>query len=63
MGHPALQHLVFTTIGKVADEAGLRCFVVGGWVRDRLMERGDSKDVDFVVVGDALSIEIGRAHV
>ena len=56
MGHPALQHLVFTTIGKVADEAGLRCFVVGGWVRDRLMERGDSKDVDFVVVGDALSI-------
>jgi len=51
-----LDHLVFQTIGAAADDAGLPCYVVGGWVRDRLLNRGNSKDVDFVVVGDALAL-------
>ena len=51
-----LDHLVFQTIGGAADDAGLPCYVVGGWVRDRLLDRGNSKDVDFVVVGDALAL-------
>ncbi len=51
-----LDHLVFETIGCAADDAGVPCYVVGGWVRDLLLERGKSKDVDFVVVGDALAL-------
>lgn len=52
----ALHHPVFETIGAVADDAGVPCYVVGGWVRDRLLDKGPSKDVDFVVVGDALAL-------
>ena len=47
---------LFRTVGAAADELGLPCYVVGGWVRDRLLERGNSKDVDFVVVGDAKAV-------
>ncbi len=57
-----LDHLVFQTIGATADDAGVPCYVVGGWVRDRLLKRGNSKDVDFVVVGDALSLAQEAAH-
>jgi len=57
-----LDHLVFQTIGATADDAGVPCYVVGGWVRDRLLKRGNSKDVDFVVVGDALALAQEAAH-
>lgn len=56
MSPAALSHPVFKTIGAAADAAGVPCYVVGGWVRDRLLDRGNSKDVDFVVVGDALPL-------
>ena len=36
-------------IGEVADALGLECYVVGGYVRDIILER-PSKDIDCVVV-------------
>lgn len=36
-------------IGKKADEKGLECYVIGGWVRDLFLHR-DSKDIDVVVI-------------
>jgi len=51
-----IDHPLFQAVGSAADELGLPCYVVGGWVRDRLMNRKNSKDVDFVVVGDALAV-------
>lgn len=51
------QHdFLFKAIGKEADDLSLPCYVVGGWVRDQLLKRPDSKDIDFVVVGDALEV-------
>lgn len=41
-------------IGKVADEESIDAFLVGGFVRDLLLNK-DSKDIDIVVVGDGLA--------
>ena len=60
---------LFHLIGDTADELGLECYVVGGYVRDLYLER-PSKDIDVVVVGsgiamaEALRKRLGRgAHV
>ena len=53
---PQLDSPVFKAIGAEADTLGLECYVVGGWVRDQMLNRGKGKDVDFVVVGDALTV-------
>ena len=49
----------FTTVGQVADELGLPCYVVGGYVRDIFLGR-TSKDIDFVSVGPDSGIAIAR---
>ena len=52
----ATQRELFEGVGACADALELPCYVVGGWVRDRLLQRPESMDVDFVVVGDALEV-------
>ena len=47
-------------IGEVADAQGLECYVVGGYVRDIILER-PSKDIDCVVVGDQAGIKLAQA--
>jgi poly(A) polymerase len=49
-----LQDAFLRTIGELADEAGIRLYVVGGYVRD-LMREAPRKDLDFTVIGDALA--------
>ena len=46
---------IFHTISSAADELGLECYVVGGYVRDLFLER-PSNDIDVVVVGSGISI-------
>ena len=41
---------VLKEIGQVADSLNYECYVVGGFVRDRLLNR-DNDDIDVVVVG------------
>ena len=60
---------IFEQISETADELGLECYVVGGYVRDLFLQR-PSKDIDVVVVGsgiamaEALGKRLGRgAHV
>lgn len=43
---------MFHRISETADELGLECYVVGGYVRDLFLGR-PSKDIDCVVVGEA----------
>ncbi|MCQ2344736.1 MAG: CCA tRNA nucleotidyltransferase [Paludibacteraceae bacterium] len=56
---------VFPILSKTADNLGLECYVVGGWVRDLLLGR-PSEDIDVVVVGsgiemaEAFAKELGR---
>ena len=47
-------------IGKTADALGLECYVVGGYVRDIILER-PSKDIDVVVIGDGAGIQLANA--
>ena len=53
-----LTHPVFKRVGKLADERGQRAFVIGGFVRDLLLER-PCKDIDIVTEGSG--IELARA--
>lgn len=45
---------MFRRISEMADELGLECYVVGGYVRDLFLER-PSKDIDCVVVDPSLA--------
>jgi poly(A) polymerase len=49
-----LPHPLLPEIGALADDAGLRAYVVGGYVRDLLLGRRD-QDVDIVVMGDGVA--------
>ncbi|MFP4471118.1 MAG: CCA tRNA nucleotidyltransferase [Bacteroidales bacterium] len=53
-----LTHPVFELIAQVSAEQNVRAFVVGGWVRDLLLNK-PSKDIDVVVVGSG--IELAKA--
>ncbi|MEY5000768.1 MAG: hypothetical protein RLZZ211_804 [Bacteroidota bacterium] len=46
-----LKHPVFKVISQYATAQQLEVFVIGGWVRDLIMER-PSKDIDILVLGD-----------
>lgn len=45
---------IFKIISAQADEMGMECYVVGGYVRDLFLER-PSKDIDIVVVGNGVA--------
>lgn len=60
---------IFHLISETADELGLECYVVGGYVRDIFLNR-PSKDIDIAVVGSGIQMaetfgkKLGRgAHV
>lgn len=46
---------IFKRISDTADQLGLECYVVGGYVRDIFLER-PSKDIDVVVVGSGIAM-------
>ena len=52
----ALQDEVFKTISEAAEALSLECYVIGGFVRDLLLERGIPKDLDIVAVGSGIDL-------
>lgn len=50
-----IEHPVFEKITKAVDRVGAPAYVVGGFVRDKIMKR-DSVDIDVVVVGDGILV-------
>lgn len=50
-----LKHPVFKVVSQIISEKGLEAYVIGGFVRDILLNR-PSKDIDIVVVGDGLAL-------
>lgn len=53
-----LTHPIFKEISTVADSMNLECYVIGGFVRDLILDR-PSKDIDIVCVGSG--IELAKA--
>jgi poly(A) polymerase len=52
----ALQNPVFKTVSKAASNLGLESYVIGGFVRDYIMKRGDAKDIDIVAIGSGIEL-------
>lgn len=50
-----LQHPVFKVVSQIVSEQGLEAYVIGGFVRDLLLDR-PSKDIDIVVVGNGMNL-------
>jgi len=50
-----LTHPIFKIVSECAEEMGIQAFVVGGWVRDILLNR-NCKDIDFVCVGSGIDL-------
>ena len=50
----ALENNIFNHIGNCADELGLECYVIGGFVRDYIIKKTTPKDIDIVVVGNGI---------
>jgi poly(A) polymerase len=48
---------IFKIISEVLDAEGTRGYVIGGYVRDKLLNRlSEGKDIDILVVGDGVDI-------
>jgi poly(A) polymerase len=50
-----LQGKVFRTVADVSRNENVACYIIGGYVRDLLLDR-PSKDVDFVVLGSGIKL-------
>uniref|UniRef100_UPI0040472973 CCA tRNA nucleotidyltransferase n=1 Tax=Mariniflexile sp. TaxID=1979402 RepID=UPI0040472973 len=52
----ALNHKIFKIISKSSSELGMESYVIGGFVRDFILKRGDAKDIDIVAIGDGIEL-------
>ena len=52
----ALQHPIFKIISQASAELKIESYVIGGFVRDLLLERGEHKDIDVVAVGSGIEL-------
>ncbi len=50
-----LNHKIFAVISEIVSEQNLPCYVIGGYVRDLLLQR-PCKDIDIVVVGSGIDL-------
>ncbi len=50
-----IENPVLHMVGEMADQLGMECYVIGGWVRDLFLHR-DSDDIDIVVVGSGITL-------
>ena len=54
----ALNHPVFSVIRKASKQLNIDSYVIGGFVRDFLLKRGDAKDIDVVAVGSGIELAL-----
>ncbi|MBC8265925.1 MAG: HD domain-containing protein [Flavobacteriales bacterium] len=53
----SLTNPIFSIISEIADELNYPTYVVGGWVRDTLLNRKQKKtDIDFVCIGSGIAL-------
>lgn len=49
-----LNHKIFLKIADLAEKENTEVFVIGGFVRDKLLSHNDKKDIDIVVHGNGI---------
>ncbi|MDX1462412.1 MAG: tRNA nucleotidyltransferase, partial [Marinirhabdus sp.] len=52
----ALSNPVFKVVSAAAKNLQLETYVIGGYVRDYILERGTAKDIDIVAVGSGIDL-------
>ncbi len=52
----ALQDPIFKTLTKASKALEVDCYVIGGFVRDYMLQRDGAKDIDIVVVGSGIQL-------
>ncbi len=52
----ALDLKIFEVIAQAAEELNLESYVIGGYVRDFLLKRGEAKDIDVVAIGSGIEL-------
>ena len=55
----ALEHPIFKIVSDSAKQLNLDSYVIGGFVRDFMLNRGSAKDIDIVAIGSG--IELAKA--
>jgi putative nucleotidyltransferase with HDIG domain len=52
----ALSHPIFKTIQEASTLLNVETYVIGGFVRDFILKRGDAKDIDIVAIGSGIEL-------
>lgn len=52
----ALENPIFKIISQAAAELNIECYVIGGFVRDYLLDRNFKKDIDIVAIGSGIGL-------
>lgn len=52
----ALKNPIFKTVSVAAARLNLETYVIGGFVRDYFLKRGNAKDIDIVTVGSGIEL-------
>ena len=52
----ALHHNIFKIISDAAQDLSMDSYVIGGFVRDYFLNRGDAKDIDIVAIGSGIEL-------
>ncbi|GEM54499.1 tRNA nucleotidyltransferase [Flavobacterium branchiophilum NBRC 15030 = ATCC 35035] len=58
----SLSHPIFEIITKASTHLGIECYVIGGFVRDLLLNRAFKKDIDVVAVGSGIALALKVAE-
>lgn len=58
----ALDNPIFRSISKASENLSLESYVIGGYVRDYILKRGNAKDIDIVTIGSGIELakEVSR---
>ena len=51
-----IQNPIFSMVSQAADALGYETYVIGGFVRDIILERAQPTDIDFVCVGSGIEL-------